>query len=106
MSSKYGPPVNAGVTFALPPEFSEDTQQVVARWEGADTSFSLVQLPYGANFQLVIVSKRLSALTDAALAEGARLDAEQAPGLLKAKQESDKNDLSKDRLINKAHFRP
>jgi hypothetical protein len=106
VSAKYGAPVKARVTFVLPAEFSEDTQQVVARWEDSDTSFSLVQLPYGPNYQLVVVSKRLSALTDAALAEGARLDAEQAPGLLKAKEQSDKDDLSKDRLVNKAHFRP
>ncbi len=106
VSGKYGAPTRAGITFSLPAEFSEDTQQVVARWEDADSSFSLIQLPYGPNFQLVVVSKRLSALADSALAEGTRLDAEAAPSLLKAKEESDKNDLSKDRLLNKAHFRP
>jgi hypothetical protein len=106
VSAKYGAPVKAGVTFVLPAEFSEDTQQVVARWEDSASLFSLVHLPYGPNFQLVVVSKSLSALADAALAEGTRLDAEEAPGLLKAKEESDKNDLSKDRLVNKAHFRP
>ena len=106
VSAKYGAPVKTEATFVLPPEFSEDTQQVVARWEDADSSFSLVQLPYGPNFQLVVVSKRLSASTDAALAKGARLDAKEAPGLLKSKEESDKGDLSKDRLVNKEHFRP
>jgi len=106
VAAKYGAPARSGVTFVLPADFAEDTQQVVARWEDADNSFSLVQLPYGPNFQLVVVSKRLSALTDAALAEGARLDAKEAPGLLKLKEESDKSDLSKERLVNKAHFRP
>ncbi len=106
VSAKYGAPVKAGVSFVLPAEFSEDTQQVIARWEDADSSFSLIQLPYGPNFQLVVISKGLSALADAALAEGVRLDAERAPGLLKAKEESDRNNLSKDRLVNKARFRP
>jgi hypothetical protein len=106
VSAKYGASTRPGVTFVLPTDFAEDTQQVVARWEDADNSFSLVQLPYGANFQLVVVCKRLSALTDAALAEGSRLDAQEAPGLLKLKEDSDKNELSKDRLVNKAHFRP
>ncbi len=107
VSAKYGLPTKrAEVTFALPAEFPEDTLQTVARWEDADSSFSLVQLPYGPNFQLVVVSKRLSTLTDAALAEGTRLDAEEAPGRLQQKEQSDKNDLSKDRVTNKARFRP
>jgi hypothetical protein len=106
VSAKYGASTSPGVTFVLPADFPEDTLQVVARWEDADSSFSLIQLPYGPNFQLVVVSKRLSALVDAALAEGTRLDAEEAPGRLKLKEENDKNDLSKDRLVSKAHFRP
>jgi hypothetical protein len=106
VSAKYGAPTRLGVTFVLPAQLPEEMPQVVARWEEADNSFSLIHLAYGANFQLVVVSKRLSALADSAVAEGVRLDAEEAPGLLKLKEESDRNDLSKDRLVNKAHFRP
>ena len=56
--------------------------------------------------QLVVVSKRLSALTDAALADGIRLEAQAAPGLLKQKDESDKTDLNKERQSNRAKFQP
>lgn len=106
VSAKYGAPTKPAVTFVLPAEFPEDTLQVVARWEDAENSFSLIQLPYGSNFQLVVVSKRLSTLTDAALAEGVRLDAQEAPAIQQRQEQSDKADLSKDRLLNKTHFRP
>ncbi len=106
VSRKYGTPTRPGVTLLLPAEFSEDTVQVVARWENTDNLFSLLQLPSGSSFRLVLVSKRLNALADNAVAEGVRLDAEEAPGLLMLKEQNAKADLNKDRLANKAHFRP
>jgi hypothetical protein len=106
LSKKYGTPTRPGVTLVLPAEFSEDTVQVVARWENADNLFSLLQLPSGSSFRLVLISKRLNALADNAVAEGVRLDAEEAPGLLMLKEQNATADLNRDRLANKAHFRP
>ena len=106
LSTKYGTPTRPGITLVLPSQFSEDIVQVVARWEDTDYLFSLLQLPYRYSFQLVIVSKRLNALADNAVAEGARLDVEEAPGVLMLKEQNAKVDLNKDRLANKAHFRP
>jgi len=106
LSTKYGTPTRPGITLVLPSQFSEDIVQVVARWEDTDYLFSLLQLPYRYSFQLVIVSKRLNALADNAVAEGARLDVEEAPGVLMLKEQNAKVDLNKDRLANKPHFRP
>jgi hypothetical protein len=106
LSTKYGTPTRPGITLVLPSQFSEDIVQVVARWEDTDYLFSLLQLPYRYSFQLVIVSKRLNALADNAVAEGARLDVEEAPGVLMLKEQNAKVDLNNDRLANKAHFRP
>ena len=106
VSAKYGTTTRPGLMLVLPSMFAEDTVQVVARWEDADNLFSLIQLPYGSAFQLLMLSKRLNALADTALAEGVRLDAEEAPALLKLKEENAKADLSKDRSVNRAHFRP
>jgi hypothetical protein len=71
LSTKYGTPTRPGITLVLPSQFSEDIVQVVARWEDTDYLFSLLQLLYRYSFQLVIVSKRLNALADNAVAEGA-----------------------------------
>ena len=106
VSTKYGTPTRPGITLVLPSQFAEDTVQVVARWEDSDNLFSLIQLPYGSSFQLVIISKRLNALADNAVAEGVRLDAKEAPGLLMLKEQNAKADLNKDRLANRTHFRP
>lgn len=106
VSRKYGTPTRPGVTLLLPAEFSEDTVQVVARWENTDDLFSLLQLPSGSSFRLVLVSKRLNALADNAVAEGVRLDAEEAPGLLMLKEQNAKADLNQHRVANEAHFRP
>jgi hypothetical protein len=106
VSRKYGAPTRPGLVLLLPGEFSEDTVQVVARWENPDNLFSLLQLPSGSGFRLVIVSKRLNALADNAVAEGVRLDAEAAPALLMLNEQNAKADLNKNRFANQAHFRP
>lgn len=56
ISTKHGAPTRPGVTLILPAEFSEDTVQVVARWENTDNLFSLLQLPSGSTFRLVLIS--------------------------------------------------
>jgi hypothetical protein len=106
VSRKYGTPTRPGITLVLPSQFYEDIVQVVARWEDTDNLFSLLQLPYESSFQLVIVSKRLNALADNAVAERVRLDAKEVPGLLMLKEQNVKADLGKDRRANRAHFLP
>src|SRR5437868_1150588 len=89
--------------------FSDEMAQVLARWEDADYSLNLVQLPYSATVKIVIFQKILNARAEAAVAEGIRLDTQEAPGLAKLKEQNAKTDLNRNRLVNlvnKAHFRP
>jgi hypothetical protein len=55
---------------------------------------------------MVIFDKILNARAETAIAEGIRLDTEEAPGLAKLKEQTAKTDLNRNRLVNKARFRP
>ena len=79
VSAEYGAPTKPGVSVVLASQFSDETVQVVAPWEDLEYSFNFVQLPYGSTFKLLIFAKQLNALADAALAEGIRLDGQEAP---------------------------
>ena len=106
VSVKYGAAHKPGVTMVLPSHFSEDTVQVVARWEDADYSLNLVQLPYASTFRLLILSRALNGLAEAAVADGIRLDTEEAPQRQKMKEQDAQTELDKARPVNKEHFRP
>ena len=79
VSAEYGTPTKPGVSMVLASQFSDETVQVMAPWQDLEYSFNLVQLPYGSTFKLLIFAKQLNALADAALAEGIRLDGQEAP---------------------------
>lgn len=106
ISAQYGAATRPGVTAVLSSQFSEEKAQVLARWEDADYSLNLVQLPYSETVKMVIFQKVLNARAEAAIAEGIRLDTEEAPGLAKLEAQNAKTDLDKSRLVNKARFRP
>jgi hypothetical protein len=106
VSAKYGAATKPGVPMALPSHFAEDTVQVAARWEDAEYSFNLVQVPYGSTFRLLIFSKELNALAEAAIADGMRLDAQEAPQREKIKAQNAQSEADKTRLVNRGHFRP
>jgi hypothetical protein len=106
ISAQYGAATRPGVTAVLSSQFSDEKAQVLARWEDADYSLNLVQLPYSATVKMVIFQKVLNARAEAAIAEGIRLDTEGAPGLAKLAEQNTKTELDKNRLVNKAHFRP
>jgi hypothetical protein len=103
ISAQYGAPTKPGVTMAVS---SDQMAQVLARWEDADYSANLVQLPYSGTVKIVIFDKILNARAETAIAEGIRLDTEEAPGLAKLKEQTAKTDLNRNRLVNKARFRP
>jgi hypothetical protein len=106
VSAEYGTPTKPGVSMVLTSQFSDETVQVVARWEDVDYSFNLVQLPYGSTFKLLIFAKHLNALADAALPEGIRLDGQEAPQRQRIEEQETQSALDKTRLVNKGHFRP
>lgn len=87
-----------------------ESAAVIARWENAEYSHSLVRTGDQASFALILSSKRLDALAQAAILEALRLDVIEAPQ--KAIDEQKKQDaglrmvLEKARSANVPNFRP
>ena len=52
---------------------------VIARWEDSQYSYNLVQTGDRHSFAMILCSKRLDALAQAAIVEAVRLDALEAP---------------------------
>jgi hypothetical protein len=111
LSVKFGGASNPGGSVTLGETASsdqvEDQVKVLARWGDDASSIELVQSPYDSNYQLLIHSKRLDAIAQAALIEGAaRLDALAAPQREKNQEQEAQNELAKSRALNKGNFRP
>lgn len=87
-----------------------ETAAVVARWEDSEYSYNLVRTSDRSSFSLVLYSKRLDALAQAAIVEALRLDAQEAPQRELEKQKKRDDDdrlvLEKARSVNKPNFRP
>ena len=86
-----------------------EVEQVIARWEDSEYSYNLVQ-PGDRSFALILYSKQMNALAEAAIGEAVRLDAREAPQreieLQKKQQEDGRLVLEKARTVNKPNFRP
>jgi hypothetical protein len=106
ISAQYGVATRPGVTTVLSSQFDDEKAQVLARWEDANYCLNLVQLPYASTVKIVMFHKVLNAGAEAAITEGLRLDTEEAPGLAKLQAQNAKTDLNRNRLANKARFRP
>jgi hypothetical protein len=87
-----------------------DDDKILAGWADSEHSIDLFQSPYQMVFGLVVRSRSIDGLAQAALTEGARLDAEEAP-----QREIDRQQKSTDdkrvrtaaaRQSNKQTFRP
>lgn len=111
LSDVYGVPVLASAkTRTNPPVEAFPDSVVVARWENADSLLTLLRGAYTRELQLILVSKRLSALARTAVREAARLDVVEAPRREAAQRKKEASDANaardKTRLANKAAFRP
>ena len=107
ISDQYGPAMKPGVApLEIKSHFSDDTAQVIARWEDTQYSLNLVQIPYSSGFKLLIFSKDLNALAEMAVADGIRRDEQEAPQQQKVQEQNAQNQLDKTRLVNKERFRP
>lgn len=110
ISDVYGPstkPVSAEMTFN---SGYNNSVKVVAQWQDARNSISLVRFPYEGGFGLVVTSKSREILARQAIRESERLDHVEAPQrelALKATQLAEKQAADeKSRLVNKPVFRP
>lgn len=111
LSAAYGSPrLSSAKTPLVPPAAADADSIVLAQWETAAASLSLVRDAYMPAFQLILISKPLSLRARTAAREAIRLDAAEAP-----QRESDerKRDAAaalagreKARATNKPAFRP
>jgi hypothetical protein len=106
ISAKYGLATKPGGMVALKSYSSEDLVPVLARWEDPQYSWNLVQIPYASRLTLLIFSKSLNALAETAVADGIRLDEQEAPQRQKKQEQDAQTQLDKTRLVNKGRFRP
>jgi len=87
-----------------------DEEQVLAQWHDAKHHFDLIRSSYGGRYSLAGLLKRLEEPAARALAEGVRLDNNEAPqreiDRIAAQAESDRVNLDNARVANKPKFRP
>ena len=109
ISLTYGVATKPAVEVAYHSNYGEDTP-VLARWEDAEYSHSLVRTGDHASFALIMSLKRLEALARSAIAEAGRLDSLEAPqralDLEKRQQADTRTVLDKARSVNAPNFRP
>jgi hypothetical protein len=112
ISAKYGTPTTPAekVTSSSPSQVYGDRQEVIARWEDPQYSYSLYRSSYGATPGLLVFSKRLEALAQVAIIEAIRLNNQEAPQREVDRQKKQDDEKlaagQKVRPVNKANFRP
>jgi hypothetical protein len=112
ISAKYGTPTKPAATIRIyfsSSVYGED-EKVIARWEGSQHSLNFFRLSYESIPGMLIFSKRLEPLAQAAMVEATRLDAQEAPQReidRQKKQDEEKSAAGqKARPANKANFQP
>ena len=112
ISATYGIATTPAATMIL---FSSSyvynsSEKVIARWEDTQSTVSLFRSSNQPRFGILILSKRVDALAQAAIAKAIRLDEREAPQREIARQKKEGDDTraaqEKARPANKADFRP
>jgi hypothetical protein len=112
ISAKYGSATRPEGKIILFSSFHvyNDSERVIARWEDRQSSFNLFRSSYQPTFGMLVFSKQLDALAQAAIVEAIRLDEQEAPQreLERQRKEDGDNRAEQDkvRLVNKTAFRP
>ncbi len=112
ISAKYGTATRPAAKIILFSSFQvyNDSEKVIARWEDSRYSFNLFRSSYQPTFGILIFSKRLDTLAQAAIVEAIRLDELEAPQREIERQKKqaaeDHTEQEKARLVNKPNFRP
>lgn len=109
ISAIYGTATRPTAEIGYHSDYS-DVARVIARWEDPQYSYNLIKSGDGHSFAMVLYSKRVDALAQAAIAEAIRLDKQEAPQRELAKQKKRDEEehllLEKARSANKPNFRP
>jgi len=111
LTAAYGAPtLSTAKTRTSPPSEAFPESIVVARWENAESLLTLIRGAHSPEYQLILVSKPLSARARSAVREAIRLDAIEAPRREAEQRKKEASDtsaaLDKTRVKNKAAFRP
>ena len=112
ISKKYGTPTMpaAKIASSSSSQLYSEGEKVIARWEDSEYSFNLFRFSYGSAPGMLVFSKRLDALAQAAIVEGRRLNEQEAPqreiDRQKKQDEEKRAEGQKARPVNKANFRP
>jgi len=108
LTTTYGPPVLRSA-HNRPLDAPPDTV-VLAQWDRAASSLTLLRGVYSAEFQLILTARALSTRARSAIREAGRLDAIEAPRREVEQRKKDAADAAaardKIRASNKAAFRP
>ena len=106
-SQTYGPPSRRVVpSRAIVERAGQEADLLVASWEDAEYSVTLLRMPDSSAFRLIVASTRLRALAEAAGAVGVLLDLHEAPTARSDDVEDGHSVQEKSRLANKAAFKP
>ena len=111
LSASYGAPgLKSAITRTGLPVGALLENNVLAQWNTAVSSLTLLRDTYSPEFKLVLSSKALTAQAQSAIRESVRLDALDAPRLEaeQRKKEVEETDAARDktRSTNKGAFRP
>jgi len=109
ISATYGTASRPAAEIAYHSIYGE-TSAVLARWEDSEYSYNLVLNGDRSTYSLVLYSKRMDALAQAAIIDAVRLEAQEAPQRdLDRQKKRDADELvslEKARSVNKPNFRP
>ena len=109
ISAKYGAHTRPTAEIAYHSLYGESAP-VIARWGDSTYAYDLVRTGDRSSFAMVLYSRRLDALAQAAIVEALRLDTQQAPQreleTQKRRDEEERLALQKARSVNKPNFRP
>ena len=112
ISAKYGTATRptAKIILFSSSQIYNDSENVIARWEDSQYSFNLFRSSYQPTFGMLVFSKRLDPLAQAAIAKAIRLDDQEAPQRETERQmkqhEENRAEQEQARAMNKPAFRP
>jgi len=111
LAASYGPPVlKSAIVRTDLPSAVLDNATPIAQWSDGTASLTLLRDTYSPDYQLILISKALSARARSAIREAVRLDTLEAPQRELEKRKQDAADATatrdKTRETNKAAFRP
>jgi hypothetical protein len=112
ISAQYGPETRPAAKIVLFSSFYvyNDSEEVIARWEDSQYSFNLFRSSYQPTFGMLVYSKRLDPLAQAAIVRAIRLDEQEAPQREIERQKKENEQIraaaEKARPANKAAFHP